>query len=76
MLAAVVLFLVPPSVNDPDDGGRVSCGTLLFTTEYSFSDACQDVRVARITAGLFAWLAAVVLGTAGLVVLYGATRWL
>jgi hypothetical protein len=74
VLVAVVLCVVPPTVNISDDGGRVSCGTLLFTTEYSFSDACQDARVPRIMATLAVWTAGLVLGTTGLVVLYRAVR--
>ena len=76
MLAAVVFNVVPATavVTEDRPGRRVSCGTLLFATELSFSDACQDARVARITTGLVAWLAGLVLGAAGLLILYQATR--
>jgi hypothetical protein len=77
MLAAVLLNLVPTSSAVSEDGGpgrRLSCGTLFFTTESSFSDACQDARIPRIMSSLVAWLAGLVLGTAGLVVLHLAVH--
>lgn len=77
MLAAVVLNLVPTSSVVSEDGAprrRLSCGTLLFATESSSSDDCEDARIPRIMAGLVAWLAGLVLGSVGLVVLYLAVR--
>ena len=76
MLAAVVLNVVPTMSEVSENGSRrrLSCGTLLFTTEWSFSDACEDARVPRIMATFFTWMAGLVVGTGGLVVLYLGVR--
>ncbi len=76
MLAVVVLTVVPTTsvVHDDGPGRRVSCGTLLFTTDYSFSDGCEGPRIARITTAFFAWTSALLLGAVGLALLYLTTR--
>lgn len=76
LLAVVVLNVVPTHATTLDDRARrVSCGTFLFPTDYSFDEACDDQNAAVVVASLLLWLGALPVGAAGLVRLARAVRY-
>ena len=77
LLVVVVLNLLPNPVTSYDDGNvglRVECGTLLFPTDHSFTDICEDRRIGRVMTTLFLWVASLPVGVAGLVLIYRDVR--
>ncbi len=75
MLAIIVLNLLPnPGASDTGPP-RVNCGTLLVDSRYFGDQGCDTQFAVRFMASFVLWLATLVLGTIGLVLLRREVRY-
>lgn len=75
MLAVIVLNLLPNSGASDTGPPRVDCGTMLVGSPYWGDQGCDTQFAERFLGSFVLWLATLVLGTIGLVLLRREVRY-
>jgi hypothetical protein len=75
MLAVAVLGLAPNPGSSDSGPAHVNCGTVFIDTGWSGEEGCDTQFALRFFVMFFLWLAALVLGTIGLTLLYRGVRY-
>ena len=75
LLAIVVLGFVPNPGSSDTGPEHVNCGTIFVDTGWSGEEGCDTQYGVRFITMFFLWLAALVFGSIGLVLLYRDVRY-
>jgi hypothetical protein len=75
MLALIILNVLPNPGSSDTGPERVNCGTILVDSRYTGDQGCDTQFGIRFVWSFFLWLATLVLGTIGLVLLRREVRY-
>lgn len=75
MLVIVVVGVLPNPGTADRGARRVNCGTMFVPSEHGGDDGCEHEILGRFMYTFVLWLAALVLGAIGLVLLYRDVRY-
>lgn len=75
MLAIIALGFLPNPGSSDAGPEHVECGTMFFDSQYSGDEGCDTQVGMRFVWSFFLWLATLVLGTIGLVLLRREVRY-